>query len=268
MPTRSGNLVSVVLLGSEQRRSVLHALDARRQSSSFAYTPYGHRCYGAGLLVLLGFNGEKAERLTGHYLLGNGYRAFNPGLMRFNSPDNLSPFGSGGINAYVYCLGDPVNRQDRTGHIPQFLKPLLRATGIIKKSSTNAASRVGSGGAQARVSAQLSEEKGPSSLQDFAVPRPQGAGTQNVAAWNGRLKQDASALLVNTHTVTVADQQGNFVRNLGISRRDADSIMFEIARKELAGPTTIQQRSDVIRRFTGLDDRADYVFIRFEDLTS
>ena len=49
-------------------------------------------------------------------MLGNGYRAFNPVLMRFNSPDSWSPFGEGGLNAYVYCIGDPVNRDDPTGH--------------------------------------------------------------------------------------------------------------------------------------------------------
>lgn len=65
---------------------------------------------------LLGFNGELCESLTGHYLLGNGYRAFNPVLMRFNSPDSLSPFGEGGINAYAYCKGDPVNSFDSDGH--------------------------------------------------------------------------------------------------------------------------------------------------------
>ncbi len=54
--------------------------------------------------------------MTGYYLLGNGYRAFNPVLMRFNSPDSLSPFGKGGLNAYAYCAGDPVNRVDPTGH--------------------------------------------------------------------------------------------------------------------------------------------------------
>ncbi|WP_010202033.1 RHS repeat-associated core domain-containing protein, partial [Pseudomonas amygdali] len=46
------------------------------------------------------------------------YRAFNPVLMRFNSPDTLSPFGRGGLNAYAYCQGDPVNRSDPDGHIP------------------------------------------------------------------------------------------------------------------------------------------------------
>ncbi|MEE4636302.1 RHS repeat-associated core domain-containing protein [Pseudomonas alliivorans] len=38
--------------------------------------------------------------------------------MRFNQPDNLSPFGRGGLNAYAYCLGDPVNRGDPSGHSP------------------------------------------------------------------------------------------------------------------------------------------------------
>lgn len=71
--------------------------------------------------VHLGFNGDLCEPITGHYLLGNGYRAYNPVLMRFNSPDSLSPFSDGGLNAYAYCLGDPVNHVDRDGHIPAFL---------------------------------------------------------------------------------------------------------------------------------------------------
>jgi hypothetical protein len=37
--------------------------------------------------------------------------------MRFLSADVLSPFGRGGLNAYIYCLGDPVNRVDPSGHI-------------------------------------------------------------------------------------------------------------------------------------------------------
>ncbi|RMN89816.1 hypothetical protein ALQ51_04245 [Pseudomonas cannabina] len=66
--------------------------------------------------ALPGFNGELIDSVTGHYLLGNGYRAYNPILMRFNSPDSLSPFGKGGLNAYAYCAGDPINRSDPTGH--------------------------------------------------------------------------------------------------------------------------------------------------------
>ncbi|GAB7528172.1 hypothetical protein PS3A_05790 [Pseudomonas sp. 3A(2025)] len=98
---------STVLLGTDQQNSVVHA-----GTAAVAYAPYGHR---EGVDVP-GFNGELPDPVTGHYLLGNGYRAYNPVLMRFNSPDSLSPFGEGGLNPYVYCKADPVNRSDPSGH--------------------------------------------------------------------------------------------------------------------------------------------------------
>ncbi|EJK99314.1 Rhs family protein [Pseudomonas fluorescens Q2-87] len=122
---RQDGAVGTTLLATDQQRSVLHALDAT-QPHPLAYTPYGHRPAENGLLSLLGFNGERPDPVTGHYLLGNGYRVFNPGLMRFNSPDSLSPFGKGGLNAYTYCDGDPLNRRDPTGHFffPKGFNPL------------------------------------------------------------------------------------------------------------------------------------------------
>ena len=104
------------LLATDQQRSVLNVLDASTPRP-IAHTPYGHRPLASGLLSLLGFNGERPDPVTGHYLLGNGYRAFNPVLMRFNSPDSWSPFGKGGLNAYTYCVGDPINFIDPTGHM-------------------------------------------------------------------------------------------------------------------------------------------------------
>lgn len=133
---QSNGVVDATLLASNQQRSVLNALGAKRPSNSFAYAPYGYRSLGSGSPGLPGFNGEEPDRVTGHYLLGNGYRGFNPVLMRFNSPDSLSPFGKGGINAYVYCSGDPVNREDSTGHIWKVLKPGLRRLGLIRKSKS------------------------------------------------------------------------------------------------------------------------------------
>jgi RHS repeat-associated protein len=108
-----------ILLATDQQQSVLNAL-AANQPRPIAYSPYGHRPRENGLLSLLGFNGELLDRLTGHYHLGKGYRQFNPVLMRFNSPDSWSPFGRGGLNAYAYCKGNPVNWKDPTGH---FLVP-------------------------------------------------------------------------------------------------------------------------------------------------
>ncbi|WP_080482256.1 RHS repeat-associated core domain-containing protein [Pseudomonas syringae] len=114
---RFESVIETALLATDQQRSVLQLLD-NTGTRSLVYSPYGHLPADSGLTSLLGFNGEHRDPVTGHYLLGNGYRAFNPVLMRFNSPDSLSPFGEGGINAYAYCAGDPVNFADPTGHSP------------------------------------------------------------------------------------------------------------------------------------------------------
>ncbi|MBO1540932.1 RHS repeat-associated core domain-containing protein [Pseudomonas sp. OA65] len=119
--------LETALLATDQQRSVLLAL--RAQPHGIAYLPYGHRPFSNGLMSVLGFNGERSDSVTGHYLLGNGHRAFSPVLMRFNSPDSLSPFGKGGFNSYAYCHGDPVNFRDPTG---QFAGALINAFRIYK----------------------------------------------------------------------------------------------------------------------------------------
>lgn len=113
----SGRL-DTTLLATDLQRSVLHTLKSDRRPQPIAYSPYGHRPAWSGLISLLGFNGERPDPVTGYYLLGNGYRAFNPVMMRFNRPDSLSPFGKGGLNCYAYCLGDPINLSDFNGHMP------------------------------------------------------------------------------------------------------------------------------------------------------
>ncbi|EJM81218.1 RHS repeat-associated core domain-containing protein [Pseudomonas sp. GM60] len=108
------------LLAMDQQRSVLNTLLVNHQRP-IAYSPYGYHHCESGLTSLPRFNGQRTESVTGHYLLGNGYRAFNPLLMRFNSPDKLSPFGEGGLNTYSYCQGDPVNRVDPSGGVGSFV---------------------------------------------------------------------------------------------------------------------------------------------------
>lgn len=89
-----------------------------------------------GLNAAMGYNGQMTEAGTGWQILGNGYRVYNPALMRFHSPDYLSPFGEGGLNAYAYCEGDPVNRVDPTGHYAwmAFLRLFITSSGRAGKS--------------------------------------------------------------------------------------------------------------------------------------
>ncbi|MEE1887197.1 RHS repeat-associated core domain-containing protein [Pseudomonas carassii] len=96
----------------------------------FSYTPYGYDRLDKTFWPLLGFNAEP-RTASGGYLLGNGYRSFTPSLMRFNSPDSYSPFGAGGINAFCYCLNDPVNRTDPSGHKSIYRHARSLAKGIL-----------------------------------------------------------------------------------------------------------------------------------------
>ncbi|EPN59970.1 hypothetical protein A244_08290 [Pseudomonas syringae pv. actinidiae ICMP 18807] len=145
------------LLLTDQQQSVIAA-----QGLALAYTPYGHRHPSAGPMNLPGFTGQRVDPVTGHYLLGNGYRAFNPVLMRFNSPDSLSPFDEGGLNAYAYCEGDPVNRVDPSGHV----RLVLQNT-----------SRRGSSSSQTSLTRRISQaSRTPAPVNTSSVPpAPQGS---------------------------------------------------------------------------------------------
>ena len=98
-----------------------------------AYAPFGLTPPARSGPLSIQFNGQPREALLGHYLLGNGYRLFNCALLRFNSPDSLSPYGAGGINAYAYCHADPVNGIDPSGHI-NLLRNVL--PGVLKMNKT------------------------------------------------------------------------------------------------------------------------------------
>lgn len=83
-----------------------------------SHTPFGHIQRAQHGHSSIAYNGQHRELISSHYLLGHGYRAYDPILMRFHSPDSASPFGRGGINSYAYVLGDPINNLDPSGHLP------------------------------------------------------------------------------------------------------------------------------------------------------
>ncbi|KAH8716915.1 hypothetical protein GQ44DRAFT_775858 [Phaeosphaeriaceae sp. PMI808] len=92
---------------SDGHGSVLAHLDSNEPTlvNHQQYTPHGHVSGSEGNFASIGYNGEWRGPVTGWYHLGNGYRVYNPVLMRFHSPDILAPFASGEINGYAYSTG-------------------------------------------------------------------------------------------------------------------------------------------------------------------
>ncbi|MDN4547558.1 RHS repeat-associated core domain-containing protein [Pseudomonas sp. C32] len=134
---QSGQNASVRLSVIDQQQTVLGEVIGDKRNA-IAYSPYGHSQATDGMSSLSGFNAEPFDPLTGLYLLGNGYRAYSPALMRFHSPDSLSPFGAGGLNPYAYCLSDPINRIDPTGHFSwqSILGIALSIVGVVASFAT------------------------------------------------------------------------------------------------------------------------------------
>ncbi|WP_455887684.1 RHS repeat-associated core domain-containing protein [Pseudomonas rustica] len=115
------------LLSIDRQHSVL----GRGRHEARAFSPYG--ALSTAPIPGLAFCGQHPDPLTGCYPLGNGRRFYSPSLRRFTSADSLSPFGKGGIHAYAYCGGDPVNRHDPSG---AFWGVVLRIFGVASSGAT------------------------------------------------------------------------------------------------------------------------------------
>ena len=110
--------MTVQLTGTNRNGSPELSLSSGN-STTFAWSPFGGEAARTGNATSLpGFNGERQDPLSRVTHLGNGYRAYSPALRRFTCPDSESPLGEGGINPYVYCDHDPVNKTDPSGHMP------------------------------------------------------------------------------------------------------------------------------------------------------
>lgn len=100
--------------------------------SSIAYSAYGlEACQNFEFLSR--FTGQRKDQIIEGYHLGDGYRVYRPALMRFMSPDSLSPFGKGGINSYAYCSGDSVNKVDPSGHMGGYSGGSLGGLGLSEQ---------------------------------------------------------------------------------------------------------------------------------------
>lgn len=112
---------STALLAVDAKASVLGVVRPLGTQHR-VYTAYGHEAEDPPDAAL-GYNGESHEAGTGWQLLGNGKRALDASTMRFQQPDDQSPFDQGGMNAYAYCGNDPVNWIDPSGR--WFISPAV-----------------------------------------------------------------------------------------------------------------------------------------------
>ncbi|WP_433768656.1 RHS repeat-associated core domain-containing protein [Pseudomonas putida] len=226
------------LLATDQQRSVLTLLDAK-QPHAFVYMPYGHCLTGGRLLSLLGFNGERADPVTGWYLLGNGHhRPFNPVLMRFNCPDSWSPFGDGGLNTYAYCGGDPINRNDRTGHAFVFSLQKLKfwkSSQTIARKSTKPATADWLKGSYRKTEefnvgpmfsrTQFGKNRQPKNIDDAASPPPSYSPSPPTPPHKPGRNTSASREIIASHRRVIE----RFGDSLQISTNTNYSELTEIA---------------------------------------
>ncbi|WP_029615684.1 RHS repeat-associated core domain-containing protein [Pseudomonas putida] len=133
-----------LLLATDSHNSIVKR-SHRSGTCNLTYTAYGY----SFTAHMMGFSGQRFDDVTNCYLLGNGYRAFSPRLARFYSADSLSPFTKHTHNAYAYCLGDPVNYHDPSGHMlrrlntvwnsvkNKFVKPRIHYINKAREAITN-----------------------------------------------------------------------------------------------------------------------------------
>ncbi|MFF5867801.1 RHS repeat-associated core domain-containing protein [Pseudomonas sp. NPDC012596] len=158
---------STLLLAANRENSVLKA-NITRSYSAYGFDDLTSR------ESLIGFNGEARDGVVGCDLLGRGRRAYSPVLMRFLSPDIMSPFDKGGLNAYMYCEGDPINYSDPSAMgkhsiIPKSEKPVPRVKTVSSSSRSTAKGGSSSGGTSSKsgASSNVEHEKvGPANPLD------------------------------------------------------------------------------------------------------
>ncbi|WP_251962669.1 RHS repeat-associated core domain-containing protein [Pseudomonas sp. Marseille-Q5299] len=134
---QTGETVGTGLLATDDKGSVLNVQDTE-DLEGHNFSAYGHDPNLPSMRITLGFNGEAYVPGAASYLLGLGYRSYSPRLRRFLAADSWSPFGQGGLNAYCYCEGDPVNSSDPSGHVRLYLR-----NGQILQTKKNMASSAG-----------------------------------------------------------------------------------------------------------------------------
>lgn len=161
---------------------------------TIAYSPFGNGSYPPAATLLSRFAGQHWLPSAFGYLLGNGHRLFIPLLMRLYSPDSLSPFGIGGINAYAYCGNDPINRVDPSGKFFRSLFKQINGGYSYEKLAPRLENRNPALSINEYIALGKSVDKRLAKLNRSPVPAISNGVTSNTAATGKILKKQRKAL--------------------------------------------------------------------------
>ncbi|MBK5008810.1 RHS repeat-associated core domain-containing protein [Pseudomonas sp. S60] len=180
-------------------------------SEPYTYSAYGHNPGLPSPMTLRGFNGEALVALHADYALGQGHRSFSPARMRFNAPDSLSPFGAGGLNAYCYCEGDPVNYLDPTGKMPR--RMLANGKKVLRRTDRPGLTRTQS----------LPNDAFPGATASRKLHGQVSASSERVSASADNLAQPASTSHKSLVGKAAEQQQPDTVSRLSLSTASSNS---------------------------------------------
>ncbi|MFJ4445430.1 RHS repeat-associated core domain-containing protein [Pseudomonas sp. NPDC089422] len=189
------------------------------------YTSHGYTGSAENNQSILLYNAEML--LGGLYFLGAGYRAYNPILRRFHSADEYSPFGIGGLNAYAYCLGNPLNWIDPSGKVP--VKP--RVAHVPKTHPNPSTSQQTSQNSKSTNAAHLTSTQTTSKpLKDSAQEKYRNnIGITNHLFDANRTKR-GTPLITKREAFLLHYYNKNFVKQDGDAYSHRQIIMFTIIR--------------------------------------
>lgn len=196
----------------------LRSLIVKRSQS---YTPYG-AIGGDGYCSVLKYNGDHLDDLVSGYHLGVGKRLYLPALMRFASPDALSPFLKGGINSYSYCAGDPVNYSDPTGQSPGSPKLVrkLSQTAPSKPSSSSSSNVPVKNPKQQNITFKL---EGPELRDKYLIMRNKKIPPQDIIQSNPDLRPFVER---NSKLAVLARLRGSPSSDRNILPEDLDVLNY------------------------------------------
>lgn len=273
-----GHVETATLLKVDQTNSVMGT-----PPDSVVYSPYGH-FDAANSAGLVSFNGQRFDLTTNGYALGNGHRIYRPDLRRFCSPDELSPFSTGGLNAYSYCENDPINNVDPSGQtlIPAFKAPprITHRKFLPPTSRTSSKPTLGQAYHQA-VQRALAGDSGPSSPRPRQTPlekmnlRLNAINTEienlEIAMFKypmnrGEQLKTARSLLQTSKQKSAAADAGhwNYKSDYG---NNVEAMVHESrARKYFERHPGLQEHMDTINRYERATEKRDAILWKIDKL--